>query len=104
MEESDSGLKPKEKTFQVVLSGCTVHNTTMLSLHFRLQHLQMSRIFPRVPGHDFDAAFLLEEDTNIFLRDPLVILGGLSHSLNDVVIDQMHQPWRTFCCYKSTEA
>ncbi|GJY84659.1 hypothetical protein Tco_0498685 [Tanacetum coccineum] len=60
------GLKPKDKHFQ---------------------------IFPRVPGRDFDA-LPSEEDTISFLRD----LGHtrVINSLNDVVIDQMHQPWRTF--------
>ncbi|GJX96614.1 hypothetical protein Tco_0352412 [Tanacetum coccineum] len=44
-------------------------------------------------GRDFDA-LPSEEDTLSFLRD----LGhtGVINSLNDVVIDQMHQPWRTF--------
>ncbi|GKF81876.1 hypothetical protein Tco_0240478, partial [Tanacetum coccineum] len=51
------------------------------------------QICPRVPGRDFDA-LPSEEDTISFLRD----LGntGLINSLNDVVTDQMHQPWRTF--------
>nr|GEW05853.1 hypothetical protein [Tanacetum cinerariifolium] len=51
------------------------------------------QIFPRVPGRDFDA-LPYEEDTMSFLRE----LGhaGEINSLNDVVIDQMHQPWRTF--------
>ncbi|GJT74879.1 retrovirus-related pol polyprotein from transposon TNT 1-94 [Tanacetum coccineum] len=48
---------------------------------------------PRVPGRNFDA-LPSEEDTISFLRD----LGhtGVIKSLNDDVIDQMHQPWRTF--------
>ncbi|GJS62604.1 hypothetical protein Tco_0657388 [Tanacetum coccineum] len=47
----------------------------------------------RVPGRDFDA-LPSEEDTISFLRD----LGhtGVINSLNDVVVNQMHQPWRTF--------
>ncbi|GKB23772.1 hypothetical protein Tco_0863173 [Tanacetum coccineum] len=51
------------------------------------------QIFPRVPGRDFDD-LPSEEDTISFLRD----LGHtrVINSLNDVVIDQMHQPWRTF--------
>ncbi|GJW47855.1 hypothetical protein Tco_0079501 [Tanacetum coccineum] len=51
------------------------------------------QICPRVPGRDFDA-LPSEEDTISFLRD----LGHtrVINSLNDVVIDQMHQPWRTF--------
>ncbi|GJV41182.1 hypothetical protein Tco_1419622 [Tanacetum coccineum] len=56
------------------------------------------QICPRVPGRDFDA-LPSEEDTISFLRD----LGhtGVINSLNDVVIDQMHQPWRTFAAEKS---
>ncbi|GJY35560.1 hypothetical protein Tco_0420938 [Tanacetum coccineum] len=51
------------------------------------------QICPRIPGHNFDA-LLSEEDTLSLLRD----LGHtrVINSLNDVVIDQMHQPWRTF--------
>ncbi|GJT95108.1 hypothetical protein Tco_1090626 [Tanacetum coccineum] len=51
------------------------------------------QIFPRVPGRNFDA-LPSEEDTISFLRD----LGhtGVINSLNDDVIDQMHQSLRTF--------
>nr|GEZ24401.1 hypothetical protein [Tanacetum cinerariifolium] len=54
---------------------------------------EIFQIFPRVPGRNFDA-LPFEDDTVSFLRE-------LSHtreinSLNDVVLDQMHQPWRTF--------
>ncbi|GJR22487.1 hypothetical protein Tco_0971014 [Tanacetum coccineum] len=47
------------------------------------------QICPRVPGRDFNA-LPSEEDTIYFLRD----LGhtGVINSLNDVVVDQMHQP------------
>nr|GEW89639.1 hypothetical protein [Tanacetum cinerariifolium] len=50
-------------------------------------------ICPRIEGQDFDA-LPSEEDIVSFLRE----LGhnGVINSLNDVVIDQMHQPWRTF--------
>ncbi|GJU96322.1 hypothetical protein Tco_1321078 [Tanacetum coccineum] len=51
------------------------------------------KICPRVQGQDFDA---LPTDQEIvpFLRD----LGHTEeiNSLNDVVVDQMHKPWRTF--------
>nr|GEW37171.1 hypothetical protein [Tanacetum cinerariifolium] len=51
------------------------------------------KIYPRVQGQDFDA---LPTDEKIvsFLRE----LGHNReiNSLNDVVVDQMHQPWRTF--------
>ncbi|GJV49990.1 hypothetical protein Tco_1440202 [Tanacetum coccineum] len=58
--------------------------------------MEESLICPRVPGRDFDA-LPFEEDTISFLRD----LGhfGVVNSLNDVVVDQMHQPWRTFAAH-----
>ncbi|GJW00792.1 hypothetical protein Tco_1556043, partial [Tanacetum coccineum] len=51
------------------------------------------KICPRVQGQDFDA-LPTDEEIVSFLRD----LGHTReiHSLNDVVVDQMHQPWRTF--------
>ncbi|GJT89023.1 hypothetical protein Tco_1070740 [Tanacetum coccineum] len=50
------------------------------------------KICPRVHGQDFDA-LPTDEEIMSFLRD-------LGHTreinlLNDVVVDQMHQPWRT---------
>ncbi|GJY20130.1 hypothetical protein Tco_0392696 [Tanacetum coccineum] len=57
------------------------------------------KICPRVQGQDFDA-LPTDEEIVSFLRD----LGhtGEIHSLNDVVVDQMHQPWRTFEMLSST--
>ncbi|GJY31459.1 hypothetical protein Tco_0414954 [Tanacetum coccineum] len=51
------------------------------------------KICPRVQGQDFDA-LPTDEEIVSFLRD----LGhtGEILSLNDVVVDHMHQPWRTF--------
>ncbi|GJV11639.1 hypothetical protein Tco_1353180 [Tanacetum coccineum] len=51
------------------------------------------QICPRVQDQDFDA-LPTEEDTVSFLRD-LGHTGDIT-LLNDVVVDQMHQPWRTF--------
>ncbi|GJW88207.1 hypothetical protein Tco_0163547, partial [Tanacetum coccineum] len=51
------------------------------------------QICPRVPGRDFDA-LPSEEDTISFLRD--LDHTRVINSLNDVVVDQMHQPWRNF--------
>ncbi|GKE71914.1 hypothetical protein Tco_1529986 [Tanacetum coccineum] len=50
------------------------------------------KICLRVQGQDFDALPTNKEIVS-FLRD----LGHTReiHSLNDVVVDQMHQPWRT---------
>ncbi|GKA46815.1 retrovirus-related pol polyprotein from transposon TNT 1-94 [Tanacetum coccineum] len=51
------------------------------------------KICPRVKGQDFDA-LPTDEEIVSFLRD----LGHIReiHLLNDVVVDQMRQPWRTF--------
>ncbi|GKA61865.1 hypothetical protein Tco_0761384 [Tanacetum coccineum] len=51
------------------------------------------KIYPRVQGQDFDA-LPTDEEIVSFLRE----LGhtGEINSLNDVVVDQMHQPWRNF--------
>ncbi|GJU00816.1 hypothetical protein Tco_1111154 [Tanacetum coccineum] len=51
------------------------------------------QICPRLQGREFDP-LPSEEETVSFLRE----LGhtGKINSLNDVVVDQMHQPWRTF--------
>ncbi|GJZ21890.1 hypothetical protein Tco_0558929 [Tanacetum coccineum] len=51
------------------------------------------QICPRVQDQDFDA-LPTKEDTVSFLRD-LGHTGDIT-SLNDVVVDQMHQPWITF--------
>ncbi|GKB40495.1 hypothetical protein Tco_0885437 [Tanacetum coccineum] len=51
------------------------------------------KICPRVQGQDFDV-IPTDEEIVSFLRD----LGHTReiNSLNDVVVDQMYQPWRTF--------
>ncbi|GKA73861.1 hypothetical protein Tco_0780163 [Tanacetum coccineum] len=83
------GLKPKEETFQVVLDALAITHCYPAFIITA----DAPEICPRVQGQDFDA-LPSEEDTLSFLRD----LGhtGLINSLNDVVIDQMHQLWRTF--------
>ncbi|GJV46744.1 hypothetical protein Tco_1436956 [Tanacetum coccineum] len=82
-------MTPREPTFQVVLDAIAL---TPCYLAFLIT-ADVPKIFPRVPGRDFDP-LPSEEDTVSFLRE----LGhtGEINSLNDVVIDQMHQPWRTF--------
>ncbi|GJV86377.1 hypothetical protein Tco_1530315 [Tanacetum coccineum] len=51
------------------------------------------QICPRVQGREFDP-LPFEEDTVSFLRE--LSYTGEINSLNDVVVDQMHQPWRNF--------
>ncbi|GKD41372.1 hypothetical protein Tco_1261579, partial [Tanacetum coccineum] len=83
------GLTPREPTFQVVLDAIAL---TPCYPAFLIT-ADVPEIFPRVPGRDFDP-LPSQEDTVSFLRE----LGhtGEINSLNDVVVDQMHQPWRTF--------
>ncbi|GJZ78613.1 hypothetical protein Tco_0643450 [Tanacetum coccineum] len=82
------GLTPREPTFQVVLDAII-----LTPCYPAFVTADVPEICPRVPGRDFDALFS-EEDTVSFLRE----LGhtGEINLLNDVVVDQMYQPWRTF--------
>ncbi|GJV02343.1 hypothetical protein Tco_1335912 [Tanacetum coccineum] len=82
-------MKLKEETFQVVLDALalTPYYPAFLII------ADVPEICPRVLGRDFDA-LPSEEDTISFLRG--LDHSGVINSLNDVVVDQMHQPWRTF--------
>ncbi|GJU97955.1 hypothetical protein Tco_1327226 [Tanacetum coccineum] len=83
------GLTPREPTFQVVLDAIALTSCYPVFLIT----VDVPEICPRVPSRDFDS-LPSEEDTVSFLRE----LGHTReiNSLNDVVVDQMHQPWRTF--------
>ncbi|GJQ98924.1 uncharacterized mitochondrial protein-like protein [Tanacetum coccineum] len=94
------GFSPREPIFQVVLDALALTPCYPAFLitadvpEFTLEVFRdILQICPRVQGKDFDP-LPSEEDIVSFLRD-------LSHtrvinSLNDVVVDQIHQPWRTF--------
>nr|GEX37645.1 hypothetical protein [Tanacetum cinerariifolium] len=97
-------LNPKkiqrEPTFQVVLDALALtpcYSAFIITVYVPEVYMQIFRdifkIFPRVHGQDFDA-LLTDEEIMSFLRD----LGPTReiHSLNDVVVDQTHQTWRTF--------
>ncbi|GJR61125.1 hypothetical protein Tco_1503287 [Tanacetum coccineum] len=93
------GKIQREPTFQVVLDALALTPcysafliTTDIDKRKRFEltlevFRDIFKICPIVEGQDF-------EEIVSFLRD----LGhtGEIHSLNDVVVDQMHQPWRTF--------
>ncbi|GJZ96333.1 retrovirus-related pol polyprotein from transposon TNT 1-94 [Tanacetum coccineum] len=95
------GLKLKEEKFQVVLDALALtpcYPAFLISADVpEVLTLEVFRdifqIYRRVPSREFDV-LPSEEDIISFLRD----LGhtGVINSLNDVVVDQMHQPWRTF--------
>ncbi|GJT52795.1 hypothetical protein Tco_0978952 [Tanacetum coccineum] len=76
-------------------SGCYRSHSMLscISHHCVWSRNVQHAICPRVYGREFDP-LPSEEDTVSFLRE----LGhsGEINSLNDVVVDQMHQPWRTF--------
>ncbi|GJU18028.1 hypothetical protein Tco_1145994, partial [Tanacetum coccineum] len=76
------GLTPRELTFQVVLDAIALTSCYPAFL-----------ITVDVPEVEFDP-LPSEEDTVSFLRE--LSHSGEINSLNDVVVDQMHQPWRTF--------
>ncbi|GJW37196.1 hypothetical protein Tco_0060116 [Tanacetum coccineum] len=83
------GLTPREPTFQVVLDAIAL---TPCYPAFLIT-TDVPEICPKVRGRDFDLV-PSEEDIVSFLRE----LGHTVeiNSLNDVVVDQMHQPWRNF--------
>ncbi|GJS21315.1 hypothetical protein Tco_0449947 [Tanacetum coccineum] len=85
MEGIPRGLTPKNPHFKVVLDA--ISSQLQAILHF-------ASLFCGFPeGREFDP-LASEEDTVSFLRE----LGHTReiNSPNDVVVDQMHQPWRTF--------
>ncbi|GJY67113.1 hypothetical protein Tco_0469351 [Tanacetum coccineum] len=90
------GFSPREPTFQVTLDAIALtpcYPAFLITICAEQSQKEILQICPRVQGRDFDL-LPSEEDNVSFLRD----LGhtGVINSLNDVVVDQMHQPWRTF--------
>ncbi|GKE08165.1 hypothetical protein Tco_1411716, partial [Tanacetum coccineum] len=83
------GLSLREPAFQFVLDAIAL---TPCYLAFLIT-ADVPEICPRVQGRDFDP-LPSKEDTVSFLRE----LGHTReiNSLNDVVVDQILQPWRTF--------
>ncbi|GJY50726.1 hypothetical protein Tco_0441573 [Tanacetum coccineum] len=79
----------REPTFQVILDALAL--TPCYSAF--LITADVLEIFPRVPGQEFDE-LPTDEDIVSFFKE----LGhtGEIKSITDVVVDQMHQPWRTF--------
>ncbi|GJV45200.1 hypothetical protein Tco_1429736, partial [Tanacetum coccineum] len=65
----------------------------MSSITAQQTKLDLELICPRVQGREFDP-LPSEEDIVSFLRE--LDHTGEINSLNDIVVDQMHQPWRTF--------
>ncbi|GJR39711.1 retrovirus-related pol polyprotein from transposon TNT 1-94 [Tanacetum coccineum] len=88
---ADIFTKPlRRKRFNFLIEKLGMRSMSSFSLEIISDCLDFHRLSI---GQDFDALPTNEEIVS-FLRD----LGhtGKIHSLNDVVVDQMHQPWRTF--------
>ncbi|GKB80430.1 hypothetical protein Tco_0947325 [Tanacetum coccineum] len=76
------GMKPKEPTYQVVLDALALTTCYLAFL-----------IIAEVPGQEFDESPTKEE--------ALSFICELGHSreikyITDVIVDHLHQPWRTF--------
>ncbi|GJX21529.1 hypothetical protein Tco_0225974 [Tanacetum coccineum] len=96
------GMKPKESTYQVVSdalasypASCPSRSpaevTIFYSIVFGLPDIL--NICPRIPGREFDEPPTKEE--------ALSFICELGHSreikyITDVIVDHLHQPWRTF--------
>nr|GEW83378.1 hypothetical protein [Tanacetum cinerariifolium]GEW83383.1 hypothetical protein [Tanacetum cinerariifolium] len=87
------GLKPKKETYQVVLDALALTSCNPAFIITADVPERYLSNFPRIEDQDFDA-LPSEEDTLSFLKE--LVHTGVINSLNDVVIDQMHQSWRTF--------
>ncbi|GJX05319.1 hypothetical protein Tco_0191235 [Tanacetum coccineum] len=77
------GFSPREPTFQVILDALAL--TPFYPVFLITTDVPEGREFDPLPS---------EEDIVSFLRD--IGHTRVINSLNDVVVDQMHQPWRTF--------
>ncbi|GJT12064.1 hypothetical protein Tco_0859106 [Tanacetum coccineum] len=87
------GMKPKEPTYQV----------NKASYRFKIDNKRFSvnvevfrdilNICPRVPAQEFDEP-LTEEEALSFIYE-LGHSGEIKY-ITDVIVDHMHQPWRTF--------
>ncbi|GJT40845.1 hypothetical protein Tco_0940710 [Tanacetum coccineum] len=92
--KNPSWIETKRRNISSLSSELLHLSESLPAANLHLPSLLISlKICPRVQGRDFDA-LLSEEDTISFLRD--LGYAGVINSLNDVVVDQMHQPWRTF--------
>nr|GEX76271.1 copia protein [Tanacetum cinerariifolium] len=82
----------------IIMTSITAQQTKLdLELVPKENRIDIGKCNGRIPrgieDQDFDA-LPSEEDAVSFLRE--LDHTGVINSLNDVVIDQMHQPWRTF--------
>ncbi|GJS28302.1 hypothetical protein Tco_0488922 [Tanacetum coccineum] len=98
MQRKTQSKKDPKRTYILIRSGCSCSHSMLLCIS---HHCRCSRsifgdifkIYPRVQGQDFDVLPTNEEIMS-FLRE----LGHTReiNSVIDVIVDQMHQPLRTF--------
>ncbi|GJU61648.1 hypothetical protein Tco_1243483 [Tanacetum coccineum] len=83
------GKKQRKPTFQVILNDLAL---TPCYYAFLIT-ADVPKIYPRVHGQNFDE-LPTDEDIVSFFKE----LGhtGEIKTITDIVVDQMHQPWRTF--------
>ncbi|GJQ94276.1 hypothetical protein Tco_0005415 [Tanacetum coccineum] len=91
------GMKPKEPTYQATF---TKHKA---SYRFKIDNKKffvngevfrdILNICPRIPGQEFEEP-LTKEEALSFIRE-LGHYGEIKY-ITDVIIDNLHQPWRTF--------
>nr|GEV89119.1 hypothetical protein [Tanacetum cinerariifolium] len=94
-ERLNPGKIQREPTFQVVLDSLALtlcYSAFLITVDVPEVYIDIFKICPRVQGQDFHALHTDEEIVS-FLRELRHI--GKINSLNDVVVDHMHQPWRT---------
>ncbi|GJZ56451.1 hypothetical protein Tco_0611644 [Tanacetum coccineum] len=92
------GMKPKEPTYKVVLVALTLTTcypafliTVEVSVIY--MHQEILNICPKVPGKAFDEP-PTEEEALSFIHE-LGHTGEIKYII-DVIVDHLHQPWRTF--------
>ncbi|GJW28094.1 hypothetical protein Tco_0044969 [Tanacetum coccineum] len=97
------GMKPKESTYQVVLDAIALTTcypaflitakVPVIYMHQFRATINKHNASYRIPSQDFDEP-PSEEEALSFIRD----LGhsGEINYITDVIVDHLHQPWRTF--------
>ncbi|GKD41448.1 hypothetical protein Tco_1261655 [Tanacetum coccineum] len=92
------GMKPKEPTYQVVLDALaltTCYHAFLITAEVLViyMHQEILNICHKVLGKAFDEP-PTEEEALSFIRE-LGHIGEIRY-ITDVIVDHLHQPWRTF--------
>ncbi|GJR16248.1 hypothetical protein Tco_0798900 [Tanacetum coccineum] len=92
------GMKPKEPTYQVALDALaltTCYPAFLITAEVPViyMHQDILNICPKVSGKAFDEP-PTEEEALSFIRE-LGHTGEIKY-ITDVIVNHLHQPWRTF--------